>query len=62
MAGAIGSVSDAVCFVSKSSRPQVEIALGIPPDENLANLRESIVAGLARGKEVLIDAEHFFDG
>jgi 2-isopropylmalate synthase len=30
--------------------------------ENLDNLRETVAAGLAAGKEVLVDCEHFFDG
>jgi 2-isopropylmalate synthase len=54
--------SDAACFVGKSSVKQVEIALGISLDENLQNIRETVAASVKRGKETLIDCEHFFDG
>ena len=56
------SSADAVCFVAKSAAYQVKLALGISLEENLATLRESVEAGVALGKEVLIDCEHFFDG
>jgi 2-isopropylmalate synthase len=58
----IGSSADAACFVAKTSAHQVEIALGISPEENLKNLTETIAASVAAGKETLIDCEHFFDG
>jgi len=32
------------------------------PNENLAMVRESVAHGVAGGKEVIFDAEHFFDG
>ena len=32
------------------------------PDENLDGIRESVVAARERGREVLVDCEHFFDG
>jgi 2-isopropylmalate synthase len=52
----------AVCLVGKSSAHQVKIALGISGEENLRSLRESVQAGVAAGKEVVVDCEHFFDG
>jgi 2-isopropylmalate synthase len=58
----LNAVSDAACFVGKASSKQVELALGISPEENLANLRETIEASVAAGKETLVDCEHFFDG
>ena len=36
--------------------------LGTTPNENLAMIRESVAHGVALGKEVIFDAEHFFDG
>jgi 2-isopropylmalate synthase len=56
------AAADACCFVAKSSAYQVEVALGITPDENLASIRGTVAAALARGREVMIDCEHFFDG
>jgi 2-isopropylmalate synthase len=52
----------AACFVAKAWDHQVKIALGISNEENLKGLRETVEAGVAAGKEVLIDCEHFFDG
>jgi 2-isopropylmalate synthase len=56
------SVAPAMCLVGKASEHQVKIALGISGEENLKSLRESVQAGVAAGKEVIIDCEHFFDG
>ena len=58
----LNAKSGAACFVGKAWDKQVEIALGITPEENLRNLSETIKAGVAVGKEVLVDCEHFFDG
>jgi 2-isopropylmalate synthase len=52
----------AVTLVGKSSREQVEEALGVAPDENLRMIADSLAALVARGKEAMFDAEHFFDG
>ncbi|HZY67629.1 MAG TPA: citramalate synthase, partial [Devosia sp.] len=58
----LNSTAPAMCLVGKSSEHQVRIALGISGEENLAGMRDSVEAGVAAGKEVLIDCEHFFDG
>src|SRR5690606_9783141 len=58
----LNAAADATCFVGKSSAHQVKLALGIGLEENLNGLRESVEAGVAAGREVLIDCEHFFDG
>jgi len=52
----------AVCLVGKSWDFQVDVALGIPRDENIDNIARSIEAAVAKGREALFDAEHFFDG
>ena len=54
--------ADAICFVAKSWDYHVRVALETTLEENLAALRDSIRAGKAKGREVLIDCEHFFDG
>jgi 2-isopropylmalate synthase len=54
--------ADAVCFVAKSSDYQVRVALETTPEENLASIRDSVRAAKAKGREVLVDCEHFFDG
>src|SRR5580704_3611057 len=54
--------ADAVCFVAKASDYQVRVALETTLEENLASIRDSVRAAKARGREVLVDCEHFFDG
>jgi 2-isopropylmalate synthase len=54
--------ADAVCFVAKSWDYHVRVALETTLEENLAALHDSIRAAKAKGREVLIDCEHFFDG
>ena len=48
-----------------SARPgtiQVDVALEIPREENIDNIARSIEAVVAKKREPLFDAEHFFDG
>jgi 2-isopropylmalate synthase len=49
-------------LVGKTDTWQVSTVLGTTPNENLAMIRESVAYGVAQGKEVIFDAEHFFDG
>ncbi len=52
-----------VCtIVGKSSVLQAETVLKVSREENLSMIGESIAHLIARGKRVLFDAEHFFDG
>jgi len=52
----------AVCLVAKSWDYHVDVALGIPREDNLQAISDSVQAVLARGREAMIDCEHFFDG
>jgi 2-isopropylmalate synthase len=54
--------ADAICFVAKSWDYHVRVALETTPEENLAAIRDSVRAAKAKGREVLLDCEHFFDG
>jgi 2-isopropylmalate synthase len=54
--------TDAVCLVAKSWDFQVKVALGITNEENLESIADSVKAVAARGREPMIDCEHFFDG
>ncbi len=54
--------ADAVCFVAKSWDYHVRVALETTEAENLASIRDSVRAAKAKGREVLLDCEHFFDG
>jgi 2-isopropylmalate synthase len=52
----------AICFVAKSWDYHVRVALETTNEENLASIHDSVRAAKARGREVLLDCEHFFDG
>ncbi len=54
--------ADAICFVAKSWDYHVRVALETTLEENLASIRDSVAAAKAKGFEVLLDCEHFFDG
>ncbi|MEP3298195.1 MAG: citramalate synthase [Pseudoruegeria sp.] len=62
LAGVLNAGTPAVCLVGKSHDFHVTKALGITLDENVENIRASIVHLVAQGRETLFDAEHFFDG
>lgn len=62
LAALLQSQVDVVTLVGKSSARQVELALGVPLDENLRMIEESIAEAARRVPEVMFDAEHFFDG
>jgi len=52
----------AACIVAKSWRLHVEKVLGITPEENLEAIRDTVSYLVEAGKEVIFDAEHYFDG
>jgi len=54
--------ADAICFVAKSWDYHVKVALETTLEENIASIRDSVRAAKAKGREVLLDCEHFFDG
>ncbi len=54
--------ADAACLVGKSWDYQVDVALGIPRSENIDGIAQSIAAIVAKKREAMFDAEHFFDG
>jgi 2-isopropylmalate synthase len=61
LAQVLDAKSQGTCLVGKAWDFHVTLALGLPLEENLALIRESIGAAAAKG-EALFDAEHFFDG
>jgi 2-isopropylmalate synthase len=54
--------ADAICFVAKAWDYHVRVALETTEDEMLASIRDSVRSAIAKGREVLLDCEHFFDG
>ncbi|MBN8964046.1 MAG: citramalate synthase, partial [Rhizobiales bacterium] len=61
LAALLDAKADASCFVAKSADYQVRVALETTPEENLASIRDSVRAAKGKGREVLLDCEHFFD-
>ena len=62
LAAVLDAGTPAVCLVGKASDVHVRTALGVAPDENVESIRASIAHCVAKGREALFDAEHFFDG
>jgi 2-isopropylmalate synthase len=62
LAALIEARADAICFVAKSWDYHVRVALETTLEDNLAAIRDSVRAATAKGREVLVDCEHFFDG
>src|SRR5690348_15528929 len=50
-----------VTFVGKSSEYQVKAVLSVTPEENLAMIGDSVRLVRESGRQVVYDAEHFFD-
>jgi 2-isopropylmalate synthase len=60
--GLLRTNAPVVTLVGKASRSQAERVLRVSAEENLAMVRESVAFLRERGREVVFDAEHFFDG
>ena len=56
------SETPAVTIFGKSWDLHVKKVLGTPLKENLAMINDSVAHLISRGREVIYDAEHFFDG
>ena len=50
------------CVVGKSWDLHVDVVFKTTLDENLAMIRDSVRFLKSKGREVIFDAEHFFDG
>src|SRR5882757_3546399 len=62
LAALLEATADAICFVAKAWDYHVRVALETTEEENLASIRDSVKAAKDKGREVLVDCEHFFDG
>ena len=58
----LASGTETVAIVAKCSKSQVTEILGITPEKNISYIEKSVLYLKSRGKEVILDAEHFFDG
>ena len=62
LAALLNAKAAAVCMVGKSWDFHVDVALGISRAENVAMIGESVAFARTKNREVMFDAEHFFDG
>jgi 2-isopropylmalate synthase len=62
LAPVLDAAVDSICLVGKTSAYQVRVALEISLEDNLDNIARSMEAIIAKKREPLFDAEHFFDG
>ncbi|MFV0493163.1 MAG: citramalate synthase [Pseudorhodobacter sp.] len=62
LAAVLDADTSAVCLVGKSHVFHVTTALGVTLDENRDAIKASVAHLVAKGREALFDAEHFFDG
>jgi 2-isopropylmalate synthase len=62
LAALLDTGTKAICIVGKSSTFQAQKALGVSTAENIKMISESIEYLASKGREVMFDAEHFFDG
>mmetsp|Transcript_6904 Transcript_6904/g.9127 ORF Transcript_6904/g.9127 Transcript_6904/m.9127 type:complete len:629 (+) Transcript_6904:31-1917(+) len=56
------SQAKTICIVGKSWDLHVDQILEVPREENLAMVQESVSYLKSKGREVMLDLEHFFDG
>ena len=61
LAALLEAKADAICFVAKAWDYHVRVALETTEEENLASICDSVKAAKVKGREVLLDCEHFFD-
>ena len=62
LAAVLDAGTAAVCLVGKTHEFHVKTALGCTLEENVEAIRASVAHCVAKEREALFDAEHFFDG
>ena len=62
LAAVLDAGTPAVCLVGKCHEFHVTTALGVSLEENREAIAASFKHVVAKGREALFDAEHFFDG
>ncbi|MDO5113031.1 MAG: citramalate synthase [Planctomycetia bacterium] len=62
LASLLEAKTEVITMVGKSSRFQVVDILRVSKADNLAMIRESVAFLKSHGRQVIFDAEHFFDG
>ena len=62
LAALLDSAADTIVLVAKASDYQVRVALETTLEDNLAGISESVALVVAKGREAIVDCEHYFDG
>jgi 2-isopropylmalate synthase len=62
LSAVLNAGTPAVCMVGKTWDFHVDLALGISHEENIAMITDSVKQAGPDSREVMFDAEHFFDG
>jgi 2-isopropylmalate synthase len=62
LAAILGSSARVACLVGKTWDFHAKVALGVPLDENIAMISDSVKLAAEKLDEAIFDAEHFFDG
>ena len=62
LAAVLSSKANCVVMVGKTWDYHVDVALNIERDENVQMILDSVEYASSKSKEVMFDAEHFFDG
>jgi len=62
MKSLLDSQAPVITIVGKTSDFHVKEVLGVSLEENLAMIRDTVAYLTSEGREVIYDAEHFFDG
>ncbi|MDE2364435.1 MAG: citramalate synthase [Hyphomicrobiales bacterium] len=62
VAGLIEAQADTIAYVAKAWDYQVRVALECSLEDNLEGIEDSVSYAREKGREVVVDCEHFFDG
>jgi 2-isopropylmalate synthase len=62
VAALLDADADVITFVAKTWDYQVRVALGVTLEENIDSIADSVRLAVSRGREAILDCEHFFDG
>jgi 2-isopropylmalate synthase len=62
VAALLDAEASAICYVAKSWDYHVHVALGTTLEDNIAGIAQSVKLAVERGRETMLDCEHFFDG
>jgi 2-isopropylmalate synthase len=62
LAALLDSAADAIVLVAKTWDYHVRVALETTLEDNLAGINDSVALVVAKGREAIVDCEHFFDG